>query len=258
MKLGDFTKLAKHYHNRPEYSLAMSEYLLKIAGYHKQEGFSIADVGAGTGKFTTALKNIAPNADIIAVEPNDEMRAEGQKTLKDIEFKKGSAEQTGLCDGAFDFVSMADSFHWPNHSLAMPEFKRILKPGGYFAAIWRSRDIAKNELMLEIENKIKEMIPPLKRVASALQRDCDWANVIKSTGDFENCVYLEMPFIQNFSKERYMGIWHSVNDIQAQATEYGGEQLWNDIIAMIEGKIANLENIEAHYVMKAYVAKSTK
>lgn len=258
MKLGDFSKLAKHYHNRPEYSRQMVEYILKIAGYNESKDFSIVDIGAGTGKMTKALHLVAPKAKILAVEPNDEMRSEGQKALDFITFLKGSGEETGLDENTADFVCMADSFHWPDHTKALPEFKRILKPNGYFCAIWRSRDIAKNELATDIEKSIKEMIPNLKRVSSGLQDAKDWQSIIESTGDFKNCVFLQMPYLEMMSKERYMGIWHSVNDIQAQAISHGSKKLWDEILNMIEGKISHLEQIPNYYIIRAFVAKSTK
>lgn len=38
----------------------------------------------------------------------------------------------------------------------------------------------------------------------------------------------------------------------------GGEQLWNDILKMIEEKIKNKDSITQHYTIKAFVATSTK
>ena len=68
-----------------------------------------------------------------------------------------------------------------------------------------------------------------------------------------------MPYTETMSKERYIGAWKSVNDIQAQAISYGGgEQLWNDILKMIEEKIKNKDSITQHYTIKAFVATSTK
>lgn len=50
------------------------------------------------------------------------------------------------------------------------------------------------------------------------------------------------------SKERYLGAWHSVNDIQAQA----GQKRWQQILSMIESKIANLDEIAIPYKIRAW------
>lgn len=43
-----------------------------------------------------------------------------------------------------------------------------------------------------------------------------------------------------------------------QSAMGGGEQLWNDILKMIEEKIKNKDSITQHYTIKAFVATSTK
>ena len=134
MKQGDFSALAKHYHNRPAYPLSLMKYILQIAGYGTKTDFAIADIGAGTGKMTAVLGSGAPKAKIIAVEPNDEMRAEGKKAVTCAEFIKGSAEATTLASSSMDFACMASSFHWSDHTKSLPEFRRILKPNGIFCA----------------------------------------------------------------------------------------------------------------------------
>lgn len=77
MKQGDFSEVAKFYHNRPAYNYELIKNILKCANF--KDDFCIAEVGAGTGKLTAILKELAPKAKIVAVEPNDEMRDIGQK-----------------------------------------------------------------------------------------------------------------------------------------------------------------------------------
>ncbi|EAJ9791018.1 class I SAM-dependent methyltransferase, partial [Campylobacter coli] len=80
MKQGDFTKVAKHYHNRPAYSPFLLEKLV-VCINDKNKNFkdlNIVEVGAGTGKLTKMLGEMF-GCQISAVEPNDNMREEGQK-----------------------------------------------------------------------------------------------------------------------------------------------------------------------------------
>ncbi len=253
MKQGDFSKVAKFYHNRPAYNYELIKNILKCANF--KDDFCIAEVGAGTGKLTAILKELAPKAKIVAVEPNDEMRDIGQKTVENVTWIKGSGEDTKLQNDSADILFMASSFHWTDPTLSLPEFKRILKKDGYFCALWNPREIEKGTVFDEIECEIKNILPNLNRVSSGTQNSKNWIEVIQSTKDFKDCMYMAMPYIENMSKERYIGAWQSVNDIQAQA---GGGSKWNEILKMIEDKISGLDELKVKYTIKAYLAKSTK
>jgi SAM-dependent methyltransferase len=91
----------------------------------------VADIGAGTGLFTKVL--LEAGFQVSAVEPNDAMRAAAAEELSGIENLKlvaAPAENTGLAAGAFDAITVAQAFHWFDHSAARIEFQRLLKVGG--------------------------------------------------------------------------------------------------------------------------------
>lgn len=254
MRQGDFTEVAKHYHHRPAYSEVLLEKLLACVNEKNRprEELCIAEIGAGTGKLTKMLATLAGGGRVFAVEPNENMRNEGKKYAFEeaILWSEGSGEASGLPSGVADWVIMASSFHWTDPQRSLPEFARILKSGGYFTAMWNPRDIVEGSIFYEIEEEIKCLIPSLNRVSSGAQNVKDWTKIIESTGDFKDCFFMEIPHIERMSKERYMGAWHSVNDIQAQA----GER-WGEVLAMIEAKIAGLEEIIVPYKIRAWSAK---
>ncbi|PAF46698.1 methyltransferase [Helicobacter sp. 12S02634-8] len=256
MNQGDFTQVAKHYHNRPAYSAMLLEKLLLCINPKgiKTSEFQVTEVGAGTGKLTKMLANFG--LPITAIEPNDAMRAEGEKYTQNtsIIWKKGDGENTSMPSNSCNWVIMASSFHWTNPAKSLPEFARILKDDGYFTAIWNPRNILEGSVFYEIEEEIKAMIPELKRVSSGKQNTQKWEEVLVSTGDFQDCFFMECDYIEMMSKERYMGAWESVNDIQAQA----GEARWQKILAMIASKIAHLDTIEIPYKIRAWSAQKTK
>ena len=133
MKHGDFTEMAKHYHNRPGYNPLMIEKLLACINDKAlpKTQLNIAEVGAGTGKLTELLARDF-KLNVNAIEPNDAMRHEGMNALKDlpnINWQKGSGEATHLPDQSQDWVVMASSFHWTDPQKSLPEFARILKGG---------------------------------------------------------------------------------------------------------------------------------
>jgi len=252
MKQGDFTKLAKQYINRPAYNKVLLDSILKIMDYDKKNSFKIVEVGAGTGKLTKMLLEMG--LDVIAVEPNDAMREEGVEYTKEfdnVRWVKGSGEETEVESNIADWVIMASSFHWTDPKKSLPEFSRILKDDGFFTAIWNPRNIQISELHTKIEDNIKSIVPELNRVSSGSQSTKQWEYVLTSTGNFKDCIFMETDYQENMSKDRYMGAWHSVNDIQSQA----GEKRWNEIISMIEDEIKDLEVVEVPYKIRAWTAK---
>jgi SAM-dependent methyltransferase len=79
-------------------------------------------------------------AEVIAIEPVDEMRAELAAGLPGVRTIAGSAQSTTLCDAAGDALTCAQSFHWFATEPALEEIHRILKPGGELGFVWNVRD----------------------------------------------------------------------------------------------------------------------
>ncbi|MEZ0165487.1 class I SAM-dependent methyltransferase [Kineococcus sp. LSe6-4] len=97
----------------------------------------VLDLGAGTGKFTSAL--VARGLDVVAVEPSTRMLAQLRADLP-VEAHEGSAEATGLPDASVDAVVVAQAWHWVDPALAVPEVARVLRPGGTLGLVWNVRD----------------------------------------------------------------------------------------------------------------------
>ena len=258
MKQGDFTEVAKHYHNRPAYSEMLLEKLIACVNDEKKpiKDLNIVEVGAGTGKLTQVLAGLGCN--VLAIEPNDNMRQEGIKATEgmNVKWQKGSGEQTGVDSHYADWVIMASSFHWTDPKKSLPEFARILKNtsgggGKYFTAIWNPRNIQEDSIFFEIENEIKRFVPGRERVSSGSQNVKKWEEILISTGDFKDCFFMECDYYETMDKERYLGAWHSVNDIQAQA----GKARWQEILTMISSKISSLSVIQIPYKIRAWSAR---
>ena len=251
MKQGDFSELAKNYINRPAYSKLIIDSLLKHISF-KEDNFVVADVGAGTGKFTKEIGEL--NCKIFAVEPNDAMRSEGVIYTKDFDniiWSKGSGEDTKLASNFVNWVVMASSFHWTDPKKSLPEFSRILKKSGYFTIIYNTRDVQSSPLHQKIELMIRQMVPNLQRVSSGSQNVKDWFKVLSEDNYFKDVVFMECKHNEIMSKERYLGAWESVNDIRAQA----GEARWGQIMDQIRNIVAEYDKIDVPYKMRAWTAQ---
>lgn len=256
MELGDFTKLAKDYVNRVGYSDTALRVLRSYVEAQNGTIEAIADVGAGTGKLTQDLETLGLRG--YAVEPNDAMRAEGIRLFEGKDtfvWSKGFAEATGLPNNSVDWVLMGSSFHWTDAPVALEEFHRILRPNGFFTAIWNPRNLESSPFHMDIELSIQKMVPHLKRVSSGSRSKMqDIETKLLSTPFFKDLFLIEAPHQVVMSKERYMGAWRSVNDIHAQA----GDELFEQILKMIEGKISDQEEITVPYLSRAFTVRSTK
>jgi SAM-dependent methyltransferase len=95
--------------HRPGYPAAALDWALApIAGAGSRER-TLLDLGAGTGKLTTALLG---RGTVIAIEPDPAMLAELRRRLPDIDAREGSAESIPLPTGSVDTVLVGQAWHW--------------------------------------------------------------------------------------------------------------------------------------------------
>jgi SAM-dependent methyltransferase len=92
--------------------------------------FSLLDVGSNRGSFTHALLAAAPNADIMAVEP-DERVAQSCAGLARTELHVGRIEDTALESKRFDVVHSCHTIeHLAHPGRVLADHWRCLKDGG--------------------------------------------------------------------------------------------------------------------------------
>jgi SAM-dependent methyltransferase len=96
------------------------------------------DVAAGTGLLTRALVGRAGR--VIAVEPDDRMRAVLAGRSPGVEALRGTGEQIPLPDASADALFVSSAWHWLDPDRAIPEIARVLRDGGRFGVLWTSRD----------------------------------------------------------------------------------------------------------------------
>ena len=121
---------------RPEYPTDILPWLKGNLGV--AAGKLVVDLGAGTGKFTKLL--VQTGADIIAVEPVEEMRLQLETTLPEVRLLPGCAEAIPLDTCSVDALVCAQAFHWFASETALREIHRVLKPSGKLGLIWNVRD----------------------------------------------------------------------------------------------------------------------
>jgi SAM-dependent methyltransferase len=99
---------------------------------------AVLDLAAGTGVVTRLL--IGRAARVVAVEPDERMRAVLAARCPEAEVLAGRGEDIPLPDASVDAVVIASAWHWLDPDRAVPEIARVLRPGGVLGVIWVSRD----------------------------------------------------------------------------------------------------------------------
>jgi len=135
-QVGFSTQAGTYTQGRPDYPQEISNWLTDTLGIDGQS--VVADLGAGTGKFSRLLVPLAQ--EVIGIEPVQAMRLEFAQTLPGVRVLEGTAQDIPLADGTVDAVLCAQAFHWFANSAALAQIHRVLKPGGRLGLVWNVRD----------------------------------------------------------------------------------------------------------------------
>lgn len=153
----------------------------------------VVEVGAGTGKLTRALAAVAPR--VLAVEPDPRMLALLRE--RGLEGVEGEAEAIPVGDGEADLVVAGSSLHWFELDRALPEFHRVLRPGGRLAFGWNHRD-ERNPTIAAMSEAIYESRP--SRQTSGW-RHRDWRAAVVEGGLFRSVEQAEFPHVHELPRE---------------------------------------------------------
>jgi len=128
MATDHFTPVAAQYaQSRPTYPDALFDWLLGIS-----PGRALCwAVGAGNGQASVALAQRFEH--VRATDLSAAQIAEAAPHER-IAYAAAPADESGLPDGSADLVTVAQALHWFDLDPFYAEVKRVLKPGGVFAA----------------------------------------------------------------------------------------------------------------------------
>jgi SAM-dependent methyltransferase len=154
-----FDTVAEQYERaRPLYATAAVEWVAERLGIGP--GTRVLDLAAGTGKLTRQL--VALGAEVVALEPGDEMRGVLERAVPGARALAGIAEEIPLPDGSVDAITVGQAFHWFAARPALAEMRRVLRRGGGFALLWNQWD-DRDPLLSAVDALLRELRPAAAR-----------------------------------------------------------------------------------------------
>lgn len=109
------------------------DYFERIIG-DGAEGLRILELGCGAGAYALPLAKAGARLDVIDISPRSievaQAKAEAQGVLDNITFHVMNAEALTFEDQSFDVVCGLGILHHLDLDVAIPELRRVLRPGG--------------------------------------------------------------------------------------------------------------------------------
>jgi SAM-dependent methyltransferase len=98
----------------------------------------LLDLGCGPGPVAIALAPLFE--EVLAMDPDDAMRAEGERIARErgisnIEWRFGGSKDLSANLGKFRLVTMGNSFHWMDRARTLEALYDLVTPGGGIAVV---------------------------------------------------------------------------------------------------------------------------
>ena len=178
---------------------------------------NLIDVASGTGDIARLFSSqINHSAEIICVEPNNEMFEEGKKNLKDyknIRWLKASAEALPVNDNSFDNYTISYGIrNVRDINKTLKEAHRVLKVGGRFMCLEFSK--IENEVLNFLYKNYSKLIPVAGKYIVGSAEPYEY--LINSINSFYNQIELSELMIKNgFLNVEYRNLSNGISAIHS-------------------------------------------
>jgi SAM-dependent methyltransferase len=197
---------ADYERGRPSYPPAV----VRVPGVPRSA--AVLELGAGTGKLTRVL--LDEYAEVLAVEPDPEMRRWFRATCPMATLIGGTAEEIPLAHRTADAVFSAEAFHWFAHDRALAEISRVLRPGGSLVLMWNRPAGPPDPPITEVEQLLEPDWPPdiempLDLDPTRMPHARDWPRAFEHSM-FEQLRELRLSNIQTVDREGLVAFFGSM------------------------------------------------
>ena len=155
--------MADYVRSRPGYPPALVNDLVQEG--RLSAGDLVADIGSGTGILSALF--LHAGCQVLAVEPNQAMRSEGEQRLggsTGFASIDGSAEATTLAADSVSWIVAGQALHWLHPLRAGKEFRRILRRGGEVMIVWNDRKLTATPFQAGYEQLLQKFATDYNQV----------------------------------------------------------------------------------------------
>lgn len=170
--------------SRPEYPAEAVAHLRRRFGLGPAS--QIAELGAGTGKFTRALVRggLVP----IAFEPLGPMRAELRREVPGAEVVAATAERLPVAAHRIDAAFAASAFHWFDAPRVFDRLALALRPGGGVGLLWNVR-VEERPWQVDLARLLQAHRPP----DLPSHRSSAWREALRADGRYTSLETASFP-----------------------------------------------------------------
>lgn len=233
-----FARAASAYErSRPSYPEDAIAWLARRLGL--SAGRTVLDLAAGTGKLTRQL--VARGAEVLAVEPLAEMRAELTRVVAGVTPLDGTAEAIPVPDASVDAVTVGQAFHWFDAPAAVREIHRVLRPGGGVGLLWNGH--ADDDVGRAAEAVLSRLI----------ERDSSgetWSQAFAASSLFLPLEKRIFEFSEQLAREDFVDRFATVSVVAALEED---ERL--DALGELRARLAD-DPVSVAYTTEVYVTKA--
>jgi SAM-dependent methyltransferase len=158
--------------------------------------------------------------DVIAVEPQAELREVLAESVGSERVHEGLAEAIPLADESVAAVTVAEGFHWFDQVLALSELRRVLRPEGGLAVLSTAPDWGAASWAHEVGTLLAELRPRHPQFDGP-----GWHDAVLRAGGWTGPRELRLTTLQPASPERILDYLASISWIAALAEDERAETL---------------------------------
>lgn len=207
------------------------------------KGQSVLDTGTGTGVLPRNMHRFGAKWTGTDISPEQIEKAKELSKGMDIEYIISSAEKLAFPDNSFDVITACQCFWYFDHKALIPNFRRMLKPGGSLAVLYMAWLPYEDEIAKASEELVLKYNPNWNGAGETVHR----IHIPDEYNEYFECIYHEeYPLKVHFTRES----WHGrMKACRGTGASLSGQEMsrWEDEHIKLLSDIAPEEFDIAHY-----------